>query len=365
MKKSYLIICSLALSLAATAQTDHVSGFTQGSVRPLVQSSSPETGERAGQDTTGIGFNVLTTFSFLPEFAPNGQVVSFTLGTGYVFGNNPYAINVCAQGYQNLNATPVSVVGAIVWFTAKRSSGASGPSSKVVVKAWNMAPNKARNTDGAGGSAVNSMGPATGITAPAASGNLLFADIDTNFLADNYVPFAAAATFGGDFAVGVDSRTNASTGLIAGDTVGILADQVGDAANLDYSFVFYSSQWYVADYLFSAAGSGDADNDIAIFAVFSDATGVDQYFNGMKLTAYPNPSVERATIEYTLEKNSNNVSLVVTDIKGRVITENKYASQSAGTYKMDVETGNLAAGTYFYRLIADGHDFTKKFVVNK
>lgn len=362
-------MCSMALSLAAAAQ-DHVSGFTAGAARPIVQ-TAPVLGERSGQDTTGIGWNVTTqTFSFLPIFAPGGQVVSFSLGTGYVFGNNPYAVNVCAQGYQNLNATPVSVVGAIVWFTAKRSSGASSPTSKVIVKAWNMLPNKAYNSVNPAGStppasAMNWPGPATGISLPAASGNLLFADIDTNFLADNYVPFTAAATFTGDFAVGVDSRTSATNGLAAGDTVGILADQVGDAQNLDYSYVYYSNKWQVVDYLFSTTGNGDTDNNIAIFAVFDDATGVNEYFNGMKLTTYPNPSVERATIEYTLEKNSDNVSLVVTDIKGRIISENNYSSQAAGSYKVNVETSDLAAGTYFYRLIADGHNFTKKLVVTK
>ncbi len=85
----------------------------------------------------------------------------------------------------------------------------------------------------------------------------------------------------------------------------------------------------------------------------------------MKLNVYPNPSVEKAEIEYTLEKNSNLVSVVVFDQAGRKVIEKAYDSQSAGTYKIDLETANLNAGTYLYQLNANGRHFTKQFVVAK
>jgi len=53
------------------------------------------------------------------------------------------------------------------------------------------------------------------------------------------------------------------------------------------------------------------------------------------------------------------------DIKGNKVIEREYTEQSAGTYKVEVETSNLAAGTYFYQLRANGQNFTKKLVVTK
>lgn len=369
MKKIYTLAGAALISVASFAQLAISGASVHGIAQPLVRPATAM-GERAISDTTGIGGNVIATSMYLPVFAPTGQVVTYYTGAsvtsgGYVYGNNMYGDNICAQGYQNLSSTSAKVEGVIVWFTKKRSASGSSAGSKVVIKAWAMAPNKATNTDGAGGSAVNSPGPATGPTAPVASANLLFSAIDTTFLADNYVAFATPPTFSADFAVGVDASV---TNLTAGDTVGIFADDASanDAANLDYALTYYGTKWYACDYLWSGtAGTGLADADIAIFAVFSNVTGVNEYFNGMKLTNYPNPAIDNTVVDYTLEKDSKNVSIVVRNQSGAKVIENKFNDQTAGNYKVNIETSKLAPGTYFYQLTANGRNFTKKLVVIK
>ncbi len=97
----------------------------------------------------------------------------------------------------------------------------------------------------------------------------------------------------------------------------------------------------------------------------SDATGVNEYFQGMKLTTYPNPAVNNVTVEYTLEKNATGVSITVLDATGHKVLENKYNEQSAGTYTVALDASNLAAGTYFYQLRASGHNVTKQLVITK
>lgn len=101
-------------------------------------------------------------------------------------------------------------------------------------------------------------------------------------------------------------------------------------------------------------------------AILNQAAQSNEFFNGMKLTAYPNPAVnEKITIEYTLEKNSNNVCIFIFDQTGCRLIGKHYNDQSAGTYEVDIETKHLTPGAYFYQLNGNGHSVTKKFVVSK
>lgn len=371
MKKIYLITGTALLSVSSFAQVLSSAGKSiLVSSKPFVYVTSPD---RIGNpDTTGL----INFVDFLPNFAPSGSVYNFGYsGGGYVYGNNVSAnLKICAQGYQNITPTPVKVIGAIAWFVQKQNDLGSSATSKVVIKSYAMAANRSANTTGSGtlNQTLNWPGP---VATASATADILFSDIDT--VGMNYVAFLPAPTFTADFAIAADFST-----LVAGDTAGLFCDKPfiasgtgagpGDAGNMDYAFHYYASlsKWVVSDQLFSPQGtpdlgSGKMDNNIALFAVLADATGVNEYFNGMKLTTYPNPSVEKATIEYTLETNSNKVSLVVFDQAGRKIIEKAYDSQSAGTYKIDVETANLNAGTYLYQLNANGRNFTKQFVVSK
>lgn len=315
-------------------------------------------------DTTGI----VNVTDFLPEFAAvSGQAVIYGYtGGGFIYGNNVSGNNlrIVGQGYDNLNNIPVNIIGALLWFGGQEMDGASSPTSRMAVQTYAVVANRSRNTNGSGtfnSSTNNWPGPATG--AASQTVDLLFADVDTvNF---NYVAFPTVHTYIDDFALVMDV-----TNLASGDTVGLVSDSQNDAQNMDYTWHKIGSNWYVTDQLFSnpAApdlGSGGLDNNIGFWAVLEDATGVNEFFNGMKLTTYPNPAVENVTVEYTLEQNSNGVSLVVFDQTGRKVVENKYNQQTAGTYKVSINAADLAAGNYFYQLNANGHNFTKKFVVTK
>jgi hypothetical protein len=360
MKKIYFIVGAALLSAPAFAQTSAGKAVVKGT-KAYTHVNSPS--RINSPDTTGI----VNVTDFQPEFLPNGgsaAIYGYTDG-GYIFGNNVDGLNICAQGYQNLGPIPVNILGTLLWFGAKESDGVSSATSKVVINAYNMAPNKALNTTGSGtfnSTTYNSPGPSGTAKSTA---NLLFSDIDTiNF---NYVPFPTPATFVGDFVIAMDAS---ATNLAAGDTVGLVSDNEDDANNADLAFHKYAGKWYVTDQLFSPAaspdfGSGALNNNIAIWAVVEDATGVKEFFNGMKLTTYPNPAVNNVTVEYTLENAAKNVKLIVLDPAGRKIVDNNYNSQSAGNYKVNIETSNLAAGTYFYSLNADGHNFTKQLVITK
>ena len=83
------------------------------------------------------------------------------------------------------------------------------------------------------------------------------------------------------------------------------------------------------------------------------------------LNAYPNPANGETTISYSLNK-SGNVNIVITDMMGRTVKMMNQGNQVAGTsYNVNLNTSDLANGTYFYTLSVNGEKQTKKLVVNK
>ncbi|RPI18062.1 MAG: T9SS C-terminal target domain-containing protein [Ignavibacteriae bacterium] len=86
---------------------------------------------------------------------------------------------------------------------------------------------------------------------------------------------------------------------------------------------------------------------------------------------YPNPFNPATTIEFDLPKSSN-VSLMVYDIKGKIIEQLVDEYLQAGSYKTTFNANDLSSGIYFYRIAIHSdkitaNDFTqtKKLVLVK
>jgi hypothetical protein len=86
--------------------------------------------------------------------------------------------------------------------------------------------------------------------------------------------------------------------------------------------------------------------------------------NGFRmLEAYPNPSNNLTNVRYELGVQSN-VTLVVTDITGRVVFQTSSENQNPGEYKVSLGTDNLSNGVYTYTLNANNASVSKRFVVS-
>jgi hypothetical protein len=372
MKKFYSLASALSLIATGAFGQNALNLSSKVIAQPYGTISKSTSGNHAkvAAPTAGdtVGWSKSVVNDFRPEYAASGQIYRYGyLGGGNIFGKNIDTLNMCAQGWKNLNGTPLVISKAIFWVFEKQNVGSA--SSKIRVALWDMAANKAVNTNGAGGSAANSMGP----NVQKSFVDLTWAQIDTGIVNQERVftvaTFPTPVAINGDFAISVNSQY-----LANGDTIGILADKNGDAAELDYCFVKFATPgaanpnntWYVTDYAFSTSGTGSLDVSLAMFAILSTGTAVNEFVNGVKLNAlYPNPTKDVATIAYSLEKNSDNVSLLVLDGKGAKVYEQAYGTQSAGDYKVTVDATNLASGTYYYQLRSNGRVLTKEFVVVK
>lgn len=79
---------------------------------------------------------------------------------------------------------------------------------------------------------------------------------------------------------------------------------------------------------------------------------------------YPNPFNPSTTIEFALPQRSE-VSLVVYDVSGRIVTELAAGNFNAGYHKINFNAANLASGIYFYRLKAEDFVSVKKLILMK
>jgi hypothetical protein len=105
----------------------------------------------------------------------------------------------------------------------------------------------------------------------------------------------------------------------------------------------------------------------AMWAHVTVGTDVDGFgenaANGFRiLEAYPNPTDNNTNVRYELGVTSD-VSVVVTDIVGNVVSQTTNAQQTPGEYKVSLGTENLANGVYTYTVNANKASISKRFIV--
>jgi Secretion system C-terminal sorting domain len=77
----------------------------------------------------------------------------------------------------------------------------------------------------------------------------------------------------------------------------------------------------------------------------------------------PNPANGNTIIHYTLGNDANSVSLAIYDITGKQVMNFSQGKQHGGEYQVQVNTGTLPAGVYFYTLTVDNQQVTRRMVI--
>lgn len=83
-----------------------------------------------------------------------------------------------------------------------------------------------------------------------------------------------------------------------------------------------------------------------------------------KLSIYPNPATESATIQYSINQKDN-ISLTVMDMNGKVVYQQQLNNQNPGLKKQRIETDNLPKGTYIVQIAGAKHKGAAKMIVQK
>ena len=79
---------------------------------------------------------------------------------------------------------------------------------------------------------------------------------------------------------------------------------------------------------------------------------------------YPNPFNPSTTIQYALPQESR-VTLTIYNLLGREVTQLVDEVQGAGTHSISFDAGNLASGTYLYRIETPGYTATRQMLFLK
>ena len=144
------------------------------------------------------------------------------------------------------------------------------------------------------------------------------------------------------------------------DTVKIAADNSGIPQWEQTSLYFdpTANTWYIWE-------SGNVPA-MMIRTVFNpNIIGINEINNNISLFGcMPNPANNATKISYEL-KNSEQVSILITDITGRTVKTLPQGTQDKGNYSVDVDLANLCIGTYFYTLKTSTAQATEKLIVVK
>jgi hypothetical protein len=210
-------------------------------------------------------------------------------------------------------------------------------------------------------------------------------------LFDDPVPIAANTTYVASYHSSEGRHTYTSGGLTNPVTSGVLTTlATGGAYSYGSSPVFpadTSTTNYWADVIFVADSytinlTGITDNNgctatgslqtLNVISEPCEGGGIVKPGTTRPLTpdalkysllqSYPNPAREQARIQYTLPENTA-VSLLMFDQHGKLVKVLAKGVKAAGSYTVDVNTGLLAKGVYYYTIRTKNFTATKKLLV--
>ncbi|HNW98182.1 MAG TPA: T9SS type A sorting domain-containing protein [Bacteroidales bacterium] len=287
----------------------------------------------------------ITTDTLRPaSFATGTPVLYSFIEGGYSFGVNALNDHAFAQKYKVPQSYLIN--GVAFWVGAKKIIGDADTLS---VNFYTL-DGPGTDTSGAVNNAPDSIFISKTITTSQINSSGLTI---IPFTDDTFIVFV-------DYAVGVDIST------MDDDTIGIFSTTDGDALQSQLSWVKWADDtWHTV--LESFNWGMDLDFGIFIIADMSAANINDNYFiDGLKLSQnQPNPASEYTLVQYELNDNSNDVSLEIYDMNGKLINKFSEGKQLKGLHEIKINSGDLKSGSYYYSLKAGNHRLTKKMIVAK
>ena len=92
--------------------------------------------------------------------------------------------------------------------------------------------------------------------------------------------------------------------------------------------------------------------------------GLDEELTAELIEVFPNPN--RGEFTLSIEQiSANNVTVVITDARGRVILEEEVDHNNGASFEKNFSLEQVESGVYFIRVSADGHSTVKRIVIEK
>ena len=95
---------------------------------------------------------------------------------------------------------------------------------------------------------------------------------------------------------------------------------------------------------------------------FDPVIGIEENTSNAAITSvYPNPTSGATTVKYTL-KNTSDVTVVVTDVTGKLISEVQNNAVNAGEQTLNFDASSYSNGVYYVTISTEESTVTRKFV---
>jgi hypothetical protein len=143
----------------------------------------------------------------------------------------------------------------------------------------------------------------------------------------------------------------------AGDTLSVAPrfGFSGDEPFISYGTVVLSDQLYLGGFGGSNVVARLNTNDVV-----SSPTAIQNIVERSQFELMPNPADKLLNVNMNLDVLSENVTITLFDINGRIIEQSNYSNVKDQSVQLNVE--NLNAGFYFVRIKTDNGVQTKEFV---
>jgi len=354
MKKIYTSVLAIFIVFSLTAQ--NVIQTLESEIRD-VKSLNVNLNNTSKQTYDTIPWNDFLDYST--------NIISWGLiGGGWIFGTNAGSGtipgNTFAQGYIDYGGTTFGVVGAMVWVNDAQIISANGCNINI-----KLARIDGSSVYGPGGGQPNFEIDCPGTVLAQKSFHI--SDVDTVWEQEAGITFVHfdEPVYIGDFSP-FALIFDASECSASGDTIGVFASSDG-VADMIYG-VEYTWWRYPASTAFWAQLShifGSSTRIPAMFAIIDrDYVNVNEpdFFYGLQLTLYPNPTTDILNIAYGLNK-SMDTRIEIYDVNGRIIHIENLGLVTEGTHSTTINTNNFAKGNYYCAVISEQGRLIKQFII--
>ncbi len=110
-------------------------------------------------------------------------------------------------------------------------------------------------------------------------------------------------------------------------------------------------------------GRGVFRDDTYHYVGIDDDKYTDPVASENNLTIFPNPVMNEANISYQLNQQSENVTVQVFDITGKVVRQFALSNQTRGNNTFSIDCSQMTSGIYMVSVHAQGQSFNSKFIV--
>jgi Peptidase family C25/Propeptide_C25/Peptidase family C25, C terminal ig-like domain/Secretion system C-terminal sorting domain len=125
----------------------------------------------------------------------------------------------------------------------------------------------------------------------------------------------------------------------------------------------HTFKWeYKKDYVVDD-GNDCAWVDNVVFPAHNNATAINENVSTTGVNVYPNPVSDNATVNFSIEEQSD-VTLYVTDAQGRTVqTLQQTTVMNQGTHRVEWNAATLASGIYFLNVNVNGKNNVQRIIV--